>query len=584
MRTDTRLAIRPVVLAAVTLWALAAPRPASADWPASGRAISSAPGAQLHASAAADGAGGAIVVWQDDRNPKVNIFAQHVLFTGALDPGWPTDGRSLLDDPFAMESAAAGQVAPLAVPDGAGGAIVAWVDLRSAATELDVFAQHVLATGEVDPAWPDNGTPLCVVPRTQSSLVMVADGAGGAIVAWVDSRAGLAEFDIFAQHVLASGVVDPEWPVNGLAVCDLPGNQSSPVLVADGSGGAIIAWHDAREGSSGVDVFAQHVLASGSADPAWPVNGRALCTAPGDQGRGAIASDGAGGAIVLWSDSRVVGTSHIFAQHVSVTGVVDPAWPADGLAVSGAGSPETRPVAVPDGSGGAVVAWQAVDVHLNIYAQHVMAAGVVDPAWPAGGRAISDSERTQSNAEIASDGAGGAVIVWQDSLRLVAQHVLASGAFDPAYPETGIAVSDVSSRQGDAALVATGGAGAIVAWTDNRGADPDIFAMQVQAIAALDAPPPTPGAISFARPRPNPARGAIRLRFSLPRGARVRLAIYDATGRRVRELTSGEQPGGEHELGWDLRDERGIAVRSGLYFARLEVDGDVRTQKLVALE
>jgi len=54
-------------------------------------------------------------------------------------------------------------------------------------------------------------------------------------------------------------------------------------------------------------------------DPAWPADGRALCTAANDQLSPAIVLDGSGGAIVTWQDSR--GTSpDIYAQRVDQHG------------------------------------------------------------------------------------------------------------------------------------------------------------------------------------------------------------------------------------------------------------------------
>src|SRR5262249_41054444 len=155
--------------------------------------------------------------------------------------------------------------------------------------------------------------------------------------------------------------------------------------------------------------------------------------------------------------------------------------------------------------------------HVNMFAQHVKATGVVDPAWPAGGRALSVTHRNQTFADIVSDGAGGAVVAWSDSLDVVAQHVLASGALDPTYPDTGRQVVDLPSPQGDVAVVATGGGfagGAIATWADGRNPDLDIFAMQVLVAGTASAPDPTPSPITFARPSPNPARGPIALRFA----------------------------------------------------------------------
>src|SRR5262249_51186417 len=175
-----------------------------------------------------------------------------------------------------------------------------------------------------------------------------------------------------------------------------------------------------------------------------------------------IATGGARGAIVAWTDGRIANTFHIFAQHVLASGAVDPEWPVDGRAISDAGFLESRPLAVPDGRGGAVVTWQALGAPLNMFAQHVTATGIVDPEWPAGGKALSPTPREESHAEIVGDGRGGAIVAWEDNFKVVAQHVLANGALDRAYPDTGRLVVGLSSQQGDVALVATPGAGAIV--------------------------------------------------------------------------------------------------------------------------
>ncbi|HKA24817.1 MAG TPA: FlgD immunoglobulin-like domain containing protein [Candidatus Eisenbacteria bacterium] len=563
---------------------LALASPAAADWPPFGRAIETAGDSQVHSAIATDGSDGAIVVWQDPRFERENIFVQHVLASGDLDPTWPVDGRSLLGDPTALDKADGGQFFPVIVSDGAHGAIVAWQDLRDSLTDFDVFAQHILASGVVDPAWPANGTALTRELGNQEELRIVSDGAGGAIVSWIDARKGVGDPDVFAQHVLSTGVVDLRWPPDGLGVCLLPGRQQFQDMTSDGLGGAILAWDDNRAGALGFDVFAEHVLSSGADDPAWPANGRAVCTVTGDQGRVTITSDGAHGAIVGWSDGRVLGTDHIFAEHVLATGALDPAWPVNGTAVSNAGVLESRPLAVPDGTGGAIINWMAFTTHLDMFVQHVKANGLLDPLWPAAGKALTHTLRQQTNAEIVPDGAGGAVIAWEDSGDVAAQHVLASGLLDPAYPDTFREVCNLPSQQGDPALVATSGGGAIVSWTDTRNAvDTDIFAMQILEAGTVDAPPVTPALLAFAPLSPNPARGLITLRFSLPRAARANLAIYDVEGRRVRQLASGVRAPGQQSVPWDGRDDNGRPVHAGVYFARLEAEGRAVTAKLATL-
>jgi hypothetical protein len=62
---------------------------------------------------------------------------------------------------------------------------------------------------------------------------------------------------------------------------------------------------------------------------------------------------------------------------------------------------------------------------------------------------------------------------------------------------------------------------------------------------------------------PNPAFGAIVtyfLRDSLPKGGDVTLGIYDAAGKRVRELTASKKRG-MHRVTWDLRNAPPYTVR-----------------------
>lgn len=102
--------------------------------------------------------------------------------------------------------------------------------------------------------------------------------------------------------------------------------------------------------------------------------------------------------------------------------------------------------------------------------------------------------------------------------------------------------------------------------------------------STVDVPPVgEPLALALARPLPNPAQGVTRIAFELPQAARVALTIHDASGRTVRELARGPRTAGRSELSWDLRDDAGRPVPSGVYFVRLAADGRTLTQRMVAL-
>jgi hypothetical protein len=83
----------------------------------------------------------------------------------------------------------------------------------------------------------------------------VSDGVAGAIASWEDGGSGSA--DIYGLQVTASGVPASGWTANGTILCDASGTQVAPAIASDGTGGAYVAWADARSGES--DVYAIHV-------------------------------------------------------------------------------------------------------------------------------------------------------------------------------------------------------------------------------------------------------------------------------------------------------------------------------------
>jgi hypothetical protein len=80
---------------------------------------------------------------------------------------------------------------------------------------------------------------------------------------------------------------------------------------------------------------------------------------------------------------------------------------------------------------------------------------------------------------------------------------------------------------------------------------------------------------------PNPFNPRTTLRYSVPEPGWVRLTVYDGRGRMVATLVDERRQAGPGTAIWNGIDARGAAVASGVYFARLEAAGGMRTQKLV---
>jgi hypothetical protein len=109
--------------------------------------------------------------------------------------------------------------------------------------------------------------------------------------------------------------------------------------------------------------------------------------------------------------------------------------------------------------------------------------------------------------------------------------------------------------------------------------------------AFVSVEPPTdagaPGAnVELAAPAPNPSHRSTQIGYSIPKtetGERLELAIYDLAGRRVRMLESGPARAGRFHAEWNLSDGSGRRVEAGLYFARLSLGRERKTQKIIVV-
>jgi hypothetical protein len=80
---------------------------------------------------------------------------------------------------------------------------------------------------------------------------------------------------------------------------------------------------------------------------------------------------------------------------------------------------------------------------------------------------------------------------------------------------------------------------------------------------------------------PNPFNPLTAVSYELPRAGYVTVAVFDAAGRRVRQLLDGPREAGRHLLRWDGRDDAGRAVAAGVYLVRVAGQGEVAVAKAV---
>jgi hypothetical protein len=499
-------------------------RPAAAAWQPNGVRVCGNARAQDAPSIVTDGAGGAYILWRDLRSyeaTKEDHYLQHITAGGDLAPGWPADGVPLCTAPgpqFFGESL---------IADGQGGAIATWWDRRNG-TDDDIYAQRMTAQGTPAPGWPVDGVRLTAILAAERFATLAPDDAGGAFIVWEDGRDGT--WDIYGMHVQADGTRAPGWPENGLPVCTLEGNEGLPRPMPDGAGGVWIVW------SSGLEVRALRLNAAGERVAGWAENGNLVCGLPHIKGGQVPVPDGAGGMFVVWVDFRTRPPgppdefmdeyADLYAQRVQADGTLAPGWPVDGLALCTAPRSQQGHRVAPDGAGGFLVAWGDYrDVFTegeDVYALRVRGDGTLAPGWTAGGVRASDEPGYQFEVQVAADGQGGAYLVYNDlegSYKLAAQHLTGVGVPAPGWPSNGRRLVDITGGQLSQVIVADGAGGAIVAWSDSRGAqsDPDIYAQRIGPDG------PTPVLVSLVSAEAEP--GLVRLTWFAGQGGSLNAAI-----------------------------------------------------------
>jgi flagellar hook assembly protein FlgD len=84
---------------------------------------------------------------------------------------------------------------------------------------------------------------------------------------------------------------------------------------------------------------------------------------------------------------------------------------------------------------------------------------------------------------------------------------------------------------------------------------------------------------------PNPFNPSTTVSYTVPSRGNVTVAIYDLHGAHVATLVNNEsRDAGAYRMEWNGRADSGATVSSGVYFARIEHNGSVRTKKMVLLK
>ncbi len=558
MRRFTKVVVVLDILLVLALHA----RPGNTEWLINGLPVCIDPGTLELPKIITDDAGGAIVGWRETHSTYSSDF-----YLGRIDGSgtvlWTTGA-------IAVRTQQQFRDEPQIVPNGAGGAFIAWL---SNDVPSRVYIQKYNASG--NPCWSPPGIVLCAVEPSRKNPMIAADGTGGAIVAWEDFRYSGRTL-AFAQRVDAYGNI--LWTANGVEVCPGSDVQYHIGVTSDGAGGAFIAWTDTRSGAE--DIYVQHVHAVGTL--LWTTGGAPVCTTSTNQDHPKLVRDGAGGVIIAYLDQWSYPIEIIHVQRLNASGAVQ--WAAGGVPFRSLyyymwHTKDYR--IIPDGAGGAIIGSDYGTAE-EVTAQRFDADG--NWLWSEEGVTLCTVGEPRY-IDLASDGAGGAIFTWHDhrndEFDIHAQHIDESGA--ERWTSGGVPVCTAPEAQTYSRIMSDGAGNSFITWQDDRlGTGPDIFAQHVFFVTGGETPS-VPRANFLRQNHPNPFNPMTTIRFGLAEPAHVTLRIYDTAGRLVRVLVNERRAAGRCDITWDGRDGAGRPAASGVYFYKLNAGAFMETKKMVLL-
>ncbi|MFC1643480.1 hypothetical protein ACFL1F_00155 [Chlamydiota bacterium] len=415
-----------------------------------------------------DGSGGTILAWIGWNPLNREIHAQRLDKTG--NNLWGEYGKKIVEDTKYKTGLKI-------VSDGSGGAIIAWMydPYEGLFAFSDIYIQRIDSNGES--VWEYGGILVCDDPFTQILTDMIPDGSGGAILVWEDKKnLEMSGVDIYAQRIDKDGNL--MWTIDGVPVCTAPHLQERPCLVPDNDGGAVITWQDARSDDYDLDIYAQRVDKDG--DLKWIDDGIVICSAGFWQSEPCIVNSNNGFYTIVWKDGRnslYYDSGEIYAQRISDLG--DIKWQADGIVVCDAPGEQKLPKAVSTSTGGTIIVWEKGNSIDKIKAQTVNIDGTI--AWDPNGVTICDVNGEKHIRGLVRDNFNGAVVVWTDyreeDADIFVQNISATG--NVLWKENGLPVNDLWNDQKDACIAKDKEAGVVVAWTDKRYDEGDIYAQRI---------------------------------------------------------------------------------------------------------
>ncbi|WP_288364025.1 hypothetical protein [uncultured Spongiibacter sp.] len=297
-------------------------------------------------------------------------------------------------------------------------------------------------TGAVNPGLTlenNGGDSLPVAGTSFEFATELADGASYAVTVAAHPDEQLCSLANASGSVAGADVDNVEvlcryWRTAALIESGNNGDAFQPKIAFDGAGNAIAVWR--QQDGTYLNIYANRYTASTGS---WGTEELIESGANGHAVAPQIAVDGAGNAIAVWSQDDGANYNIYANRYTASTGT----WGTEELIESSSVANALSPQIAVDGNGNAIAVWQQSDGNNeSIYANRYTAS---TDSWGTAELIESDHNGQAVQSQIAFDSAGNAIAVWSQSV----------GAYNNIYSNR----YTLATGWGGAELVATGNAG-----------------------------------------------------------------------------------------------------------------------------
>ena len=93
-----------------------------------------------------------------------------------------------------------------------------------------------------------------------------------------------------------------------------------------------------------------------------------------------------------------------------------------------------------------------------------------------------------------------------------------------------------------------------------------------------------PGNFSLYQNYPNPFNPTTNIKYEISKESKVELTVFNSLGQMVKSLVNTMQPVGSYSISWDVTNQSGQRMSSGVYFYKLNTGDFISVKKMIMLK